>query len=170
MPLFRRHAEPVATTADTERSLPPSSTTPPPATTTNGSSSRRSRSMFARRRSSSSSAGSIHSDGHDRTDGTHTRSRSRRKGLFGMGGQRKSDPVLDNDPHILAARDKLAAAERAEQEADRALEFSRRAVIEARDHCKQLQAQAIEDARRAKAKRSEARGLGKQARGLGRHN
>ncbi|KAH7340925.1 hypothetical protein B0J17DRAFT_339224 [Rhizoctonia solani] len=121
--------------------------------------------MFARRRSSSSSMSSANSD----RNGTHTRSRSRGKGLFGMGG-RKSDTVLNKDPHVLAARDKLAAAERAEQEADRALELSRRAVIEAREHCKQLETQAIEEARLAKAKRTEARGLGKQAKGLGRHN
>ncbi|KAG8762431.1 suppressor of hpr1 [Ceratobasidium sp. 423] len=99
-----------------------------------------------------------------------TRSRSRRKGLFSRDNQHKSDPLLDKDPHVLAARDKLAAAERAEQEADRALEHARRTVIEARDHCKQLESQAVEEARLAKAKRSEAKGLGKQARGLGRHS
>ncbi|CAE6414824.1 unnamed protein product [Rhizoctonia solani] len=152
MPLFGRRAEPA----------PPASITPPPTTTTSGSSPRRSRSMFARRRSSSSMS-SINSDTRDGTQ-------PRRKGLFGMGGNRKSDPVLDRDPHVLAAREKLSAAEKAEKEADRALELARRAVLEARDHCKQLEAQAVEEARLAKAKRTEARGLGKQAKGLGRHN
>jgi hypothetical protein len=46
---------------------------------------------------------------------------------------------------VVGARQKLAAAEEAEREADRALEASRRAVLEAREHCKQLEAQAVEE-------------------------
>ncbi|CAE6409281.1 unnamed protein product [Rhizoctonia solani] len=160
MPLFgkRTSPAPVATAGS-----PPPNSTARHSTATHGSTQTRSRSMFARRRSSSSSASSIHSD-------THNGSRPRRKGLFGMGGQRKSDPVLDRDPQVLAAREGLASAERAEQEADRALELARRAVLEAREHCRLLETQAAEEARLAKAKRTEARGLGKQAKGLGRHN
>lgn len=46
---------------------------------------------------------------------------------------------------MIAAREKLTAAEKAERDADRALELSRRAVLEARTHCKNLEAQAIEE-------------------------
>ncbi|KAG8718789.1 hypothetical protein FRC12_013354 [Ceratobasidium sp. 428] len=137
-----------------------------PATTapaTTNDTPRRSRSMFARRRSSASSVSSVESANRRRSG-----SNSGRKGFLGM-GTRKSDPMVNKDPAVVAARQKLADAERAEHEADRALEASRRAVLAAREHCKLLENQAVEEARLAKAKRTEARGLGKQAKGLGRH-
>ncbi|KAG9100390.1 hypothetical protein FRC06_004166 [Ceratobasidium sp. 370] len=135
-----------------------------PATTTDDT-PRRSRSMFGRRRSSASSVSSV--DSETRRRGSRSSS-SGRRGFLGM-GSRKSGSLVDKDPAVMAARQKLTAAEEAEREADRALEASRRAVLAARDHCKQLETQAIEEARLAKAKRTEARGLGKQAKGLGRH-
>ncbi|KAG8721280.1 hypothetical protein FRC08_014427 [Ceratobasidium sp. 394] len=136
-----------------------------PATTPPNETPRRSRSMFSRRRSSATSVSSAESE--TRRRGSRSASGSGRKGFLGM--SRKSDPSVDKDPAVVAARQKLTAAEEAEREADRALEASRRAVLAAREHCKQLETQAIEEARLAKAKRTEARGLGKQAKGLGRH-
>ncbi|KAG8748627.1 hypothetical protein FRC10_000018 [Ceratobasidium sp. 414] len=146
----------------TDTSAAPAAT--PPATATNDT-PRRSRSMFGRRRSSASSVSSAESE--TRRRGSRS-SNSGRRGFLGR-GSRKSDPLVDKDPTVMAARQKLTAAEEAEHEADRALEASRRAVLAARDHCKQLETQAIEEARLAKAKRTEARGLGKQVKGLGRH-
>ncbi|KAF8610081.1 hypothetical protein BDV93DRAFT_601147 [Ceratobasidium sp. AG-I] len=141
------------------KSAAPASTAPPPPAET---SPRRSRSMFNRRRSSASSISSVESERRRNSGG--------RKGFFGMGGSRASgDHTLDRDPSVIAAREKLVAAEKAERDADRALELARRAVLEARTHCKSLETQAAEEARMAKARRTEARSLGKRAGGLGRH-
>jgi len=49
------------------------------------------------------------------------------------------------DPSIQAAREQVARAEGAEQQADRALIASRRAVKEARDHVKHLEREAAEE-------------------------
>ncbi|GLB37786.1 hypothetical protein LshimejAT787_0408370 [Lyophyllum shimeji] len=76
---------------------------------------------------------------------------------------------IDRDPTILAARQKVTDAEEAEKEADRALSQARNMVKEARGHVKILEQEAMEDARRAKAKQAEAKIVGKVAKGLGRH-
>jgi len=69
----------------------------------------------------------------------------------------------------VGARQKVADAETAEREADRALNEARESVREAREHVRLLEREAIEDARRAKAKQAEAKIVSKSARGLGRH-
>ena len=58
---------------------------------------------------------------------------------------RPYSPLDFRDPAVIAAREKLASAEKAEHDADRALELARRAVLEARTHCKSLEAQAAEE-------------------------
>lgn len=51
----------------------------------------------------------------------------------------------DEDPSIRQARDRVASAENAEREADRALMQARTAVKEARDHVRRLEADAAEE-------------------------
>src|SRR4051812_41177288 len=58
----------------------------------------------------------------------------------------------DLDPSIVAARERVMGAEAAEREADRALEASRAAIRAAREHVRQLELEAKEEARRAKIK------------------
>lgn len=72
------------------------------------------------------------------------------------------------DPSIVAARERVVAAEAAERDADRALEEARRAVREARDHVKRLEEEAREEARLAKIKQYHAREVSKRAKPLGR--
>jgi len=76
---------------------------------------------------------------------------------------------LRNDPTITGARQKVSDAEAFEREADRALMQARGAVREAREHVRILEREALEEARRAKAKQAEAKNVSKSARGLGRH-
>ncbi|KAH7924218.1 hypothetical protein BV22DRAFT_1129994 [Leucogyrophana mollusca] len=73
------------------------------------------------------------------------------------------------DPSIAAARQKVADAESAEKAADKALLQARTAAKAAKEHIKMLEREALEDARRAKAKRAEAKSVKKSARSLGRH-
>jgi hypothetical protein len=49
------------------------------------------------------------------------------------------------DASIVAAREQVVAAEQAENQADKALMASRRAVVEARDHVKRLEREAAEE-------------------------
>ncbi|KAJ6624083.1 hypothetical protein B0H10DRAFT_2213129 [Mycena sp. CBHHK59/15] len=74
-----------------------------------------------------------------------------------------------NDPQVLIAREKVATAEEAEKEADRALLHARARVREALQHIKALEAETKEEALRAKAKQVVAKLVSKDARGLGRH-
>ncbi|KAF5321624.1 hypothetical protein D9619_001480 [Psilocybe cf. subviscida] len=106
--------------------------------------------FFRRRRSSTSSTDS---DGQG-------------SGLFGRGGGNKA---VRKDPTVRAAHQMVADAENAEREADRALEEARQRVKLAREHAQHLEKEAIEDARRAKAKQAEAKMVSKSAKGLGRH-
>ncbi|KIP06532.1 hypothetical protein PHLGIDRAFT_90806, partial [Phlebiopsis gigantea 11061_1 CR5-6] len=94
-------------------------------------------------------------------------SRRRSSSSTSPSGRGTSDPR--NDPTIRGARQKVADAETSEREADRALGLARAAVREAREHVKILEREALEDARRAKAKQAEAKTVSKSARGLGRH-
>ncbi|KAK1222766.1 hypothetical protein PQX77_014375 [Marasmius sp. AFHP31] len=112
------------------------------------------------RRSSSSDRSSSHSprgSGSVRSGGSG--------GFLGFGGNRS----IGNDPSIMGARQKVEEAERAEREADQALNLARASVREARDHVKFLEKEAADDARRAKAKQAEAKVVSKTARALGRH-
>lgn len=72
------------------------------------------------------------------------------------------------DPSIVAARERVHAAEEAERQADRALIQARRAVQDAREHVKQIEREAAEEARLATIKQHQAADVGKSARGLGR--
>lgn len=72
------------------------------------------------------------------------------------------------DPSITAARQRVAAAENAEREADRALIAARNSVREAKEHVKALEREAAEEARLAKIKQHEARDISKRAKPLGR--
>jgi hypothetical protein len=74
----------------------------------------------------------------------------------------------DVDPSIIAARERVMTAEKAEVDADRALDAARIRVREAREHVKRLEAEAAEDARRAKIKQHQAREVSKRGQGLGR--
>ncbi|KAJ6517603.1 hypothetical protein DFH09DRAFT_1373669 [Mycena vulgaris] len=75
----------------------------------------------------------------------------------------------ENDPRVLAAREKVATAAAAEHEADRALLHARARVRDALEHVKGLQLEAQEEADRAKVKHAEAKVVSRDARGLGRH-
>ena len=72
------------------------------------------------------------------------------------------------DPSIAAARERVMAAERAEREADMALQQARTSVRDARDHVKRLELEAEAEAKAAKLKQGQAKDLGKRARPLGR--
>ncbi|KAH8116587.1 hypothetical protein DFH11DRAFT_1542584 [Phellopilus nigrolimitatus] len=87
------------------------------------------------------------------------------------GGSRlhRSGSPLANDPASLGARQKVSDAEKAERQADCALGEARTAVREARQHVKNLEHEAEEDARLAKLKQQEAKIVSKSAKGLGRH-
>jgi len=73
------------------------------------------------------------------------------------------------DPSVTAARERVKLAEQAEKAADVALLEARKAVTEARDHVRRLELEADEDARLAKLKQTEAHGISKSAKGLGKH-
>ncbi|GAD94028.1 conserved hypothetical protein [Paecilomyces variotii No. 5] len=73
------------------------------------------------------------------------------------------------DPSIAAARERVAGAEAAEREADKALAAARQAVRDAREHVKRLEHEAAEEARLAKIKQDQARSISKRAKPLGRH-
>lgn len=72
------------------------------------------------------------------------------------------------DPSIANARERVAAAENAERQADAALVQARAAVRDAQNHVKQLELEAEEEARLAKIKQGQARDLHNRAKPLGR--
>jgi len=74
----------------------------------------------------------------------------------------------DEDPSIIAARERVIAAETAEREADKALVMAKAAVREAREHVKRLEREAAEEARRAQIKQNQAKSISKRAKPLGR--
>ncbi|KAJ9405745.1 hypothetical protein DTO045G8_6578 [Paecilomyces variotii] len=73
------------------------------------------------------------------------------------------------DPSIVAARERVASAEAAERDADKAFAAARQAVRDAREHVKRLEQEAAEEARLAKIKQDQARSISKRAKPLGRH-
>jgi hypothetical protein len=83
--------------------------------------------MFGRR-SSSSDESRANQNGSIRSAGTNG-------GFFGG----------NKDPSILSARQKVADAENAEKDADRALIQARAAVRDARDHVKHVEREAKEE-------------------------
>ncbi|KAK4940589.1 hypothetical protein LTR10_019348 [Elasticomyces elasticus] len=88
-------------------------------------------------------------------------------------GSRRSGGLLhrnQEDPSIVDARQRVASAEAAEREADRALVQARTAVRDAREHVKRIEMEAAEEARLAKIKQQNARDISKRAKPLGRHD
>jgi len=83
-------------------------------------------------------------------------------------GHGSSNP--DIDPSIVQARERVMAAENAEREADRALAAARLRVREAREEVRRIEAEAAEEARRAKIKQYHAKEVSKRGKQLGRHD
>jgi len=73
------------------------------------------------------------------------------------------------DPTVVAAREKIARAAQAEEEADRAILHARARVQDAMQSVRVLEGEAEGEAKRARAKNVIARLVSKDARGLGRH-
>ncbi|KAI0088153.1 hypothetical protein BDY19DRAFT_952418 [Irpex rosettiformis] len=143
---------------------------PPPSPPQSSSPSGRFRStVFSRKRDNSDpyqSQNRYHDD--NQTNGSHSNGGgffSRRRSSSSSSRSRD----FKNEPSILAARQKVSDAETSERDADRALGNARAAVREARQHVQMLEREALEDARRAKAKQAEAKTVSKSAKGLGRH-
>ncbi|KAF7321985.1 PALP domain-containing protein [Mycena kentingensis (nom. inval.)] len=97
------------------------------------------------------------------------RSNSFRSGTGFFGRNNNFKESLHKDPTIIAAREKVSIAEKAEEAADQALIQARTMVREAKDHVRFLEREAIEEAKRAKAKQAVANDISKSAGGLGRH-
>ena len=117
---------------------------------------------------SSVSSGSMH-NGPDRAD-TH-RSGGVKRGFLSKRGRGRDQGAADDDdldPSIIHARDRLMGAEAAEQDAHRALMAARESAASARDDILRLEAEAREDARRAKIKETQAREFSKRGKALGR--
>jgi len=127
-------------------------------------SSRRNRSVspVSHRTSTSSSYRTSTSSTRHSTD--HHRSSGSGGGLLHKFGRRDGDL----DPSISQARDRVINAERAEKEADRALEAARIQVRDARAHVKGLEHEAAEESRRAKLKQYHAKEMTKRGKHLGR--
>ncbi|KAL2416848.1 hypothetical protein ABEF95_009043 [Exophiala dermatitidis] len=148
MPLFgHKNNAPVEPTPNTARTRH--------STSSSDASASGSRGFFGSRRRSSSS--DMHHPQRSNTTGKRTSG-----GLF----NRQSA----EDPSIVDARQRVAQAERAEHEADRALVQARAAVRDAREHVKVLEQEAAEEARLAKIKQQNAKDISKRAKPLGRHD
>ncbi|KAN0101589.1 hypothetical protein V8E51_012099 [Hyaloscypha variabilis] len=104
-------------------------------------------------------------------DTTNTRDTRHSAHTNNSGSPRRSGLLhrRDEDPTIIAARERVMNAEAAEREADRALASAKVAVREAREHIKRLEKEAAEEARLAKIKQDQARSMSKRGKGLGRH-
>ncbi|KAJ7497500.1 hypothetical protein FB451DRAFT_234817 [Mycena latifolia] len=168
MPLFKTHPvnepEPVVETPARKGSIfarnRAASPEPIPATNHN-------RGFFSRRRSSDDSSLGHHSSGSERVNrGNSVRSGTSSTGGF-FGG--RSNFNVHKDPTIIAAREKVTIAEKAETAADRALLQAREMVREAKEHVRVLEREAAEEHKRAKAKQAVANDVSRTARGLGRH-
>lgn len=98
----------------------------------------RNRSMFSRRSNTPEQEPSTNEP---------TRTGSTRTGFFGRRRSSSSshDDDSRNDPSILAARQKVAEAEAAEREADRALMQARASVRSAGEHVRILEREAKEE-------------------------
>lgn len=145
MPLFSRHSEPVAEPVE---EVPP----------------RRSSTLFGRNKNRDVSPVTT-STRHSHNTFHSAKSNS-------VSPPRKSGGLLhrrDEDPSIIAARERVANAEARERDADKALSHARAAVKEAREHIKRLDKEAAEEARLAKIKQEQAKNISKRGHGLGRH-
>lgn len=144
MPLFGRKSEPV-----------PAQQAPVHTHNTRMSTSSRGSAgggLFRRRRSESSVSSSDYEQPR------------RTSGLRSGGGLFKRNT---EDPSIVAARERVLAAEQAERDADIALQQARTSVREAREHVKRLEMEAAAEAKAAKVKQGQAKNLNKRAKPLG---
>ncbi|KAI0688199.1 hypothetical protein BC835DRAFT_1308903 [Cytidiella melzeri] len=132
------------------------SNNPPPPPPPQSSPPSRSRSMFSRKHNNSDPYHNDSSYDED-TNGNSRRGLFSRRRSSSSSGSRSRGGGLKNEPSIVHARQKVADAENSEREADRALGAARAAVREARQHVQMLEREALEDARRAKAKQAEAK-------------
>ncbi|KAI0368285.1 hypothetical protein BV20DRAFT_969329 [Pilatotrama ljubarskyi] len=154
MPLFR--------SSSPRRDAPP----PQPESPT------RSHGLFGRRSRSQDNNTNGYNNGYDNTNSNGNAKTTRSGGIFGRrrsssSSDRSTD--LSKDPSIAAARQKVTEAEAAEVAADRALNDARAAVRGAKEQVKRLEQEALEEARRAKAKQAEAKTMRKSTGRLGRH-
>lgn len=130
-------------------------TTPPDNTATTTNEQERKGSRFGRR--------SVDNRTDNSSITTTTSQGQKRGGFLGIGGKNTTDPT------ILAAREKVTAAEQAEREADRILAAARQAVVQAREHARKLEVEAEEEARLAKIKQDESKNISQRSGVLGRH-
>lgn len=147
---------------NTRRQPEPVQTHPAPrngriSSSTGGSSPRRGF-FSSRRRSASSSSSDIDMRHTSPTTPHHTNTGG---GLFHRNR-------TNEDPSIVAARDRVIAAEQSERDADHALQMAKQSVREAREHVKRLELEAEADAKAAKIKQAQARDIGNRAKPLGR--
>ncbi|KAJ6594112.1 hypothetical protein B0H19DRAFT_50166 [Mycena capillaripes] len=162
MPLFKSHQEPEPVVQPPARkgsifSRNHRDQSPEPVhTTTNHN-----RGFFGRRRSSDDSSLGHPSSGNSVRSGTSG-------GSF-FASRAGNNFNVHKDPTIVAAREKVSIAEKAETEADRALLAARAMVREAKQHVQFLEREAAEEHKRARAKQSVANSVSKTAANLGRH-
>nr|GAT43502.1 predicted protein [Mycena chlorophos] len=170
MPLFKSH--PAAPSPEREPTPPPRkgsifnrrrSPTPPPTTNQNPPPTAN-RGFFSRRRSSDDS-----SLGSPRSNPNLARGGSLRSGSSSFFTRNRHLGDVSQDPTILAAKEKVTIAERAEAEADRALNAARTMVREAKAHVRMLEREAAEEHKRAQAKQAVANDVSRTAAALGRH-
>ncbi|KAJ7707379.1 hypothetical protein B0H17DRAFT_1125195 [Mycena rosella] len=165
-----RHAGGLFTRRNRSTSPPPS---PSPSeesdyrSATSGAASVRSGFFFPRRRASVDSLRSRTTvdDAASVRSGATVGSRK----FFGLALADLARSAPQNDPRVLIAREKVATAEAAEREADRALLHARARVRDALQHIKALELEAKEETQRAEAKQAETKLVSKDARRLGRH-
>ncbi|KAK5070180.1 hypothetical protein LTR64_002017 [Lithohypha guttulata] len=156
MPLFGRKHEATPTQPA------PVTTTSHHRQTTQTSSPRTGGGLFHRRRSSSSLSSS---DLEHNPAGRRSSRLSKSGG--GMGGLFSRGSTAHEDPSIMAARERVQAAERAERDADFALQQARNSVRDAREHVRRLELEAEAEAKAAKMKSAQARDLNRRAKPLG---
>ncbi|KAK8074482.1 hypothetical protein PG997_009145 [Apiospora hydei] len=122
------------------------------------------RSLFGSRRERSvSPVSTTHTTTSHSSNGTGRKSSILHRS-FGHGNKN-----VELDPSIVQARERVMGAEKAEIEADRALNAARIQVREAREEVKRLELEAKEEARRAKVKQYHAAEVSKRGKQLGRH-
>lgn len=169
MPFFSRHSEPV-------EEQPVEETRPVHDQTEDGQTKRHGLFGSLRRSPSPTPSGATNNtqrtsttDGHNgssifrrSTDASANGHRSLLRRSFGNGNG------SDMDPSIVQAHERLASAEAAERDADRALETARQSVREAHEHVRRLELEAKEEARLAKIKQHHAREVSKRGKQLGR--
>jgi len=115
---------------------------PPPAPTRSGGFLSRDRDNTPPPQTTTSSGGGLFGHSKRKSTGTYSDDSSSGSGFLSFG---KKKHGLDQDPTLLAARQKVAEAEMAEREADRALIEARQSVRGAKEHIKLLEREAIDE-------------------------